>query len=1251
MKRALQRGIAAFLAAMMLLPLISVSPVFAEATETLLYAEDFSRFDAREVGAALTRADGFGTAIPSTTRVQRENGNTFLRVDFVSGYSTPEEKVWYLPDTYAIVDEGTEGALCTDRASFGLISGNDPNIDKNLTLENRAVSYTEHRRVVLEVQYYLSEDAKGSLIYFQLLKHVTEGAQKGFLTLFNVDPRTGILSATNGARLKGAKPLEKGAWNTVSYVLDLTSGTGECYLNYALHSTGIDLGLRSLEIPEKTLIIGKIQRTRNASHIASAELDGYFCVDGVRMYAPTEESFLRIPSENERGEKVSRVELVRGEEKLCTYERERSFLCTDGISVSPIYFDASPYKGILRTLRHEMRTDAHKGIRFVSALDTEMYEVLQGLSDAGEISDLSFGTLIAPEQYVREAGAFTVDALERLPYTVNYLKVPATYGAWYAEDSPEGMRVFAGTVTELHPSHYEDAFVGIGYVSFLLPSGETVHLYSADATSGFSVGETAELLLGMGTSLPTETVRLLENYRIRTLANAGGAVDEVRLVSDHLFFRLHGEVYVALNYAGGGGWRLRAQGGGHIGFGGAGAAQALALYMNEAPNETVLPISVRYSEDGETLYLSSEDGSYLAISLSDDFSVGVFSPTGREVACIKDITVDGEKTVMRGSLEEGEGIFGGGERFDSINRRGMMTRLYTTDGWNSETATYMAVPLFLSSRGGGFFFNRYEDMIADFGATVHERWSLELKNDRMDCYLFATDDMNDVIRGYTALSGYADLPEEWSFGVMLCRYAKDLTSFETDNMGYYNDNAPSGRSVKTLITNMMEAGMKPSSVIMEAWSYGDISADTASARAHRKELQDAIDWLDSHGIKTMLYMRVGGSFSTKMKGFDERYFLHAYITEGGVTKYTNKIIDITDGGLLENPDMASDKGGHWYLDFTNPEAVEWFYDEIWGQLIEMGVDGVKIDFCEEFPDSEYLYGGDMTVEYDWYDPSMIPAGGEHHSYPSFFMSSFYRRMNELKLEHGYTDGFYVLSRGGGIGSQRNPYIWAGDQCRVFSRLDFHLMATVSSGLSGVPFVTYDMAGYRYDKKTHPYEETEESLLYESEVFARAIEYTAFTVLIQTHGTVRNAYEMTEEVQEIYRLYCDLHAQLTDYISKYVEIACATGIPAVRHPVLEYQKDPNVYPINDQFLLGDGLMVAPILREKTFERTVYLPEGAWTNLLTGEVLTGGEYYRIGANLGQVPLFLNNESEDADFLRTVFASDAWSAVMNWGSAAAE
>jgi alpha-glucosidase (family GH31 glycosyl hydrolase) len=246
------------------------------------------------------------------------------------------------------------------------------------------------------------------------------------------------------------------------------------------------------------------------------------------------------------------------------------------------------------------------------------------------------------------------------------------------------------------------------------------------------------------------------------------------------------------------------------------------------------------------------------------------------------------------------------------------------------------------------------------------------------------------------------------------------------------------------------------------------------------------------------------------------------VTENGQTSYTNQLFSITVPNGTGTPKVSSAKGRR-YLDITNPAAVEWFYDCIWGELIDMGVDGVKIDFAEELPDAGVDYNG-VSIEYDWYDPSLITRGTEHHAYPIFFTSSFHSRMNELKRANGETDGFTVLARGGGIGAQRYPFMWAGDQIRAFWKLDDHLMATVTSGLSGMPFMTYDMAGYRYSTSGTTYTDPN-SRAYESEVYVRALQYTAFTPTVQVHGSVRNVYDLSEDAQKISRLYLSLRAEL------------------------------------------------------------------------------------------------------------------------------
>ena len=171
-----------------------------------------------------------------------------------------------------------------------------------------------------------------------------------------------------------------------------------------------------------------------------------------------------------------------------------------------------------------------------------------------------------------------------------------------------------------------------------------------------------------------------------------------------------------------------------------------------------------------------------------------------------------------------------------------------------------------------------------------------------------------------------------------------------------------------------------------------------------------------------------------------------------------------------------------------------------------------------------------------------------------------------------------------------------------------------------------------------------SVATESEIFARAIEYTAFTTNIQTHGDVRHAYDMTEETQEIYRRFCDLHEDLMPYIQKYSQVACDTGMPVVRHMALMYQNDTNVYNLETQYMFGDALLVAPILSTNTTKKNVYLPEGEWLNLLTGETVTGGKTISVNATLGQIPVFMNTDcsDEDAAMLEDAFETENWTKV---------
>ncbi len=782
------------------------------------------------------------------------------------------------------------------------------------------------------------------------------------------------------------------------------------------------------------------------------------------------------------------------------------------------------------------------------------------------------------------------------------------------------------------------------------------------------------------------------------------AVNDVKYCNKTLNFRNKEGLYFRLTFEGVNGWRMQTSKNGK--FDSMGVAQALARFMNEKIKVGAQRVAVNVKKDKITL--TEKKGTYAVLSLKEDFSLKFCSKDGAVINEVTSVNYDNGSLFMKGALAEQEAIYGGGERLDVSNKRGTQIDLFTCDGWNNPQTTYVVLPLFLTTRGGGMFINRNESALVDFGKAEENTWTYKLRHGDMDCYFYPTGNMADSLLGYTELTGHAYMPTPWMQGMHICRYRPDFWSFDRDlsfdkitdipeydklfieadgkykhindansdeidntNIFYFfNDKQdkyersyvkadsgkyymkgpkgnPGGDSCKTIITNFIKNDMKPDVASMEALLWSKCFRDTDEGKAYREDMQKAIDWLHAHGIKAMVYLRAG-ELDRENIGFKEEYNVHADVTvtnEDGsrtVEENTNQIPWILGTG--ENPDCGKNGYGglraETYLDITNDEAVEWYFDKIWGQMIEMGIDGVKIDFCECMPDGDIQIGKTKT-HYNWKNPDRIVAGTEHHAYPVYFISSFYKRMLELREKKGLKDGFMLFSRGGGIGSQRSPYMWAGDQTRTYGKLQEQLLATVNSGLSGHPYMSFDMGSYAYGAKNY----FTIGLETESAVFARATEFTAFLTNMQTHGDVRHAYDMTEETKAIYRNFTRLHYELIPYMQKYSAIACKTGMPPVRHLALKYNDDVNVHSMNDEFMLGEGLLIAPIFTEDTFERDVYLPEGSWTNLLTGETFGGGQTVKAKANLGQIPVFLNNDSADKEELLPIFCGANWYEIKNW------
>ena len=247
----------------------------------------------------------------------------------------------------------------------------------------------------------------------------------------------------------------------------------------------------------------------------------------------------------------------------------------------------------------------------------------------------------------------------------------------------------------------------------------------------------------------------------------------------------------------------------------------------------------------------------------------------------------------------------------------------------------------------------------------------------------------------------------------------------------------------------------------------------------------------------------------------------------------------------------------------------------------------------------------------------------------------------------------ALARGGGIGSQRNPFMWAGDQVRVFEKLDDQLLAVLNSSMSGVPWMTYDMAGYQYDGlKPQPAgvfnRETRQIDLdrrtagageevvnvrrsstvppeMEARVFLRGAAFTAYIPCVQTHGFVMHAYEFDDDTREAYKRLMQTHDELRPLFEKLADEAVSTGLPPVRPLVLGWQDDPKARTVEDEFMLGEAYLVAPVLTDAS-SREVYLPEGRWMEKETGRrfiVPKSGLSLNVETKPGEIPVFRKEE----------------------------
>ncbi|MBN2213500.1 MAG: alpha-xylosidase [Bacteroidales bacterium] len=271
------------------------------------------------------------------------------------------------------------------------------------------------------------------------------------------------------------------------------------------------------------------------------------------------------------------------------------------------------------------------------------------------------------------------------------------------------------------------------------------------------------------------------------------------------------------------------------------------------------------------------------------------------------------------------------------------------------------------------------------------------------------------------------------------------------------------------------------------------------------------------------------------------------------------------------------------LDFSNPETVEWYREKIAG-LLRMGVGAIKVDFGEAAPLNGIYHSG-KTGFY------------EHNLYPLRYNKAVADITREVNGEN------IIWARSAWAGSQRYPTHWGGDPANTNTSMAATLRGGLSLGLSGFSFWSHDMGGF--------VQKTPENL------YRRWVPFGMLTSHARSHGIPpKEPWEYGEDFMNAFRMADEMRYRLMPYIYAQAKDCSENGLPMVRALFVEYPDDPGSWLIDNEYLFGSDILVAPIF-ENMPERDVYLPSGEWIDYQTGKIYQGG-WHRIAH--GEIPVIM-------------------------------
>jgi alpha-D-xyloside xylohydrolase len=584
---------------------------------------------------------------------------------------------------------------------------------------------------------------------------------------------------------------------------------------------------------------------------------------------------------------------------------------------------------------------------------------------------------------------------------------------------------------------------------------------------------------------------------------------------------------------------------------------------------------------------------------------------------------EGEITIMTISIPY-TGAYGMGEKYNAFNQKGFTSVNCVEEKFcHQQEKTYCAAPFFMTDTGFGCSVETNEKTVFDFG----EKITVTMPSNTSIILFGGTP--KQILKKYMSLLGPAKLLPKWAFGPWI-------------SANHWNTQ----KKAESQIEKLQHYHFPATVLVLEAWSdeatfYIFNGANYIPVRGDEKlnysdfdfskgpwpNPKEMIALLHQKGLHLVLwqipvYKKLGPEEPFNVQNEKDRTF--------AIQK--KLCVQTKEGQPYQIPE------GHWFAgslipDFTNPESKRvWFSKRQY--LLDIGVDGFKTD------GGEFVYQEDLCF-YNGSTGKQMENG-----YAQCYTAAYSDFLERNKKE------YVLFSRAGYTGQHTTPTLWAGDQKSENCELRSVLRAGLSAAMTGIIFWGFDIAGFS-------------GPIPSLDLYRRATQMACFCPVMQWHsepdgGQFYEETKITEKSNERspwnvayihhspdfideMRFWHIMRMNLLPYLYSTAADCVRENCPMMRPLVYDFPKEP-VQTIEDEFLLGESLLVAPLLDENAQSRSVYLPRGRWYNLFTGKRQEGGQVafvnspkrlpvyirsgYGLALNLNQAGKFGENVGNDVN-----------------------